>query len=190
MIGGSSGPLRKCFRALRSPRLLQHLPFPPNIRILLSFEHLFQQIFARMTGNISMDIATEKYLPVIHGAMAREHVQPWELTFQVSIVKRKFFLFKVYMVESILGWGSLIPNLKVLKGTLFGAMEHQLTSIFGRNTNRKNHINRTVFIHLVSFKIICTNGKMLIVLNVTDSPVRKVRHILKNESEMLPLVEN
>ena len=179
MIGGSSGPLRKCFWALRSPRLLQHLPFPPNIRILLSFEHLFQQIFARMTGNISMDIATEKYLPVIHGTMAREHAKPWGLIFQVSIVKRKMFLFKVYMVESILGWGSLIPNLKVLKGTLLGAMEH-----------RKSHINRTVFIHLVSFKIICTNGKMLIVLNVTDSPVRKVRHILKNESEMLPLVEN
>lgn len=134
-----------------------------------------------------MDIATEKYLPVIHGAMAREHAQPWELIFQVSIVKRKMFLFKVYMVESILGLGSLIPN---LKGTLLGAMEHHLTSIFGRNTNRKNHINRTVFIHLVSFKIICTNGKMLIVLNVTDSLVRKVRHILKNESEMLPLVEN
>lgn len=134
-----------------------------------------------------MDIATEKYLPVIHGAMAREHAQPWELIFQVSIVKRKMFLFKVYMVESILGLGSLIPN---LKGTLLGAMEHHLTSIFGRNTNRKNHINRTVFIHLVSFKIICTNGKMLIVLNVTDSLVRKVRHSLKNESEMLPLVEN
>ena len=75
---------------------------------MLSFEHLFQQIFARMTGNISMDIATEKYLPVIHGAMAREHAQPWELIFRVSIVKRKMFLFKVYMVESILGWGSLI----------------------------------------------------------------------------------
>ena len=134
-----------------------------------------------------MDIATEKYLPVIHGAMAREHAQPWELIFQVSIVKRKMFLFKVYMVESILGLGSLIPN---LKGTLLGAMEHHLTSIFGRNTNRKNHINRTVFIHLVSFKIICTNGKMLIVLNVTDSLVRKVRHSLKNESEMLLLVEN
>ena len=134
-----------------------------------------------------MDIATEKYLPVIHGAMAREHAKPWELIFQVSIVKRKMFLFKVYMVESILGLGSLIPN---LKGTLHGAMEHHLTSIFGRNTNRKNHINRTVFIHLVSFKIICTNGKMLIVLNVTDSLVRKVRHSLKNESEMLPLVEN
>ena len=134
-----------------------------------------------------MDIATEKYLPVIHGAMAREHAKPWELIFQVSIVKRKMFLFKVYMVESILGLGSLIPN---LKGTLLGAMEHHLTSIFGRNTNRKNHINRTVFIHLVSFKIICTNGKMLIVLNVTDSLVRKVRHSLKNESEMLPLVEN
>ena len=107
-----------------------------------------------------MDIASEKYLPVILGPMVREYAQPWKLIYQVSIAKKKMFMFRVYTAENILGWDSLIPNLKVPKGPLIGAMEHHLTSISGRKTNQKNHTNRTVFIHSVSFKITGTSGKM------------------------------
>ena len=130
-------------------------------------------MFATMTGHILMDIATEKYLPVIHGLTARVHAQHWELISLAFIIKRKMFMFKVYMAGNIPGWDSLIST---LKGHLFGAMEHHLTFIIGRNTNQITFATRTVFIHLVSYKIISTNGTMLIVPTVTDSPVRKVKH--------------
>ena len=137
-----------------------------------TFNHLFQML-ARVTGYILMDIATEKYLPVIRGLTARVHAQHWELISPAFIVKRKMFMFKIYTAGNILGWGSLIST---LKGHLCGAMEHHLTFFIGRNTNQITSTTRTVFIHLVSFKIISTNGTMLIVPTVTDSPVRKVKH--------------
>ena len=55
-----------------------------------------------------MDIVTGKYLRVIRGPTARVHAQPWGLIFPVSKVKKRMFMFKVYMAGSILGWGSLI----------------------------------------------------------------------------------
>ena len=136
------------------------------------FYHLFQ-MFARMTGHILMAIATEKYLPVIRGQTAKVHAQHWELISPAFKIKRKMFMFKVYTAGNILGWDSLIST---LKGHLCGAIEHHLAFIIGRNTNQIAFTTRTVFIHLVSFKIISTNGTLLIVPTVTDLLVRKVKH--------------
>ena len=139
-------------------------------------------MFVRRNGSISMDIVTGKYLLVIRGPTARVHAQPWGLIFPVSTVKKKMFMFKVYMMGSILG--------SELKGNLYGAMEHRTTSITGRNTSQTTFTMRTVFIRLVSFKIIDTNGTMLIAVTVTDSLVRKVRHNFRAKLNLATVMKN
>ena len=65
-------------------------------------------MFAMMAGPISKAIATEKYLPVIHGVTAREHALHLEPIFPVFTVRKKMYISKVYTVENTLGWASLI----------------------------------------------------------------------------------
>jgi len=57
-----------------------------------------------MTGLISKDIATVKYLPATRGVAAKGHALLWELTFPVSTAKKKMFMFKIYTAENGLGW--------------------------------------------------------------------------------------
>jgi len=56
-----------------------------------------------MAGRTSKDIATEKFLYVIRGVVAKGHALHWELVFQVSTARKKMCMFKVYTVESIHG---------------------------------------------------------------------------------------
>jgi len=60
-------------------------------------------MFVRMTGPISKDIATEKYLPVIRGVAAKGPALHWELIFQVSTVRKKMCMSRVYTVEKSRG---------------------------------------------------------------------------------------
>ena len=57
-----------------------------------------------MTGPISTDIATEKYLRVTRGVVAKEHVPHWGLTFPVFTIRKKMFTSKVFTAENTLGW--------------------------------------------------------------------------------------
>ena len=126
---------------------------------------------ARLAGPILKDTVTDEWLPVTHGVAARGHVQHWELTSPVSIAKKKMSMSKVYTVGNTLGWAS---RMSTLKGHLCGAMAQHSTSITGQNINQMILVTRIVFILLVSFKIISTNGTMSTVQTVTGSPVRKV----------------
>ena len=126
---------------------------------------------ARLAGPILKDTVTDEWLPVTHGVVARGHVQHWELTSPVSIAKKKMSMCKVYTVGNTLGWAS---QMSTLKENLCGAMAQHSTSISGQNINQTILVMRIVFIHLVSFKIISTNGTMSTVQTVTGSPVRKV----------------
>lgn len=85
------------------------------------------------------------------------------------------FTFKVYTVGNILGWAS---PMSTLKEHLSGAMGHRLTSIIGRQTNQTTFTMKTVFIHLVSSRVISTNGTMSIARNATDLPARGVRALI------------
>jgi len=114
-------------------------------------------MFVRMTGPISKDIATGKYLPVIHGVVAKGPALHWEQIFQVSTAKKKTYTFRVYTVESTLGWACLIST---LKGHLCGAMEHLLTFTTGRNTSQTTFTMKTVFTLLGSFKATSMSGTM------------------------------
>ena len=126
-----------------------------------------------MTGPILRDTVTERCLPVIRGVAARGNVPHLELIFPVFIVRKKTFISKVYTVEKILGWASLIS---ILRGHSCGAMEHRLTFITGRNTSQTTFIVRTVSILLGFFKVITTNGMMSIAQTATDTPARKVQY--------------
>ena len=149
-----------------------------GFKVTLFSLHLFLQMFARMTGPFSKDIATEKYPLVIRGAAVRGHVLHWEPISPVFTVKKKMYISKVFTAENSLGWASLIST---LKGNLCGAMEHRLTSITGRSTSQITSTMRTVFILLVFFKITITNGMMSIAQTVTDSLARKasLRHLIR-----------
>jgi len=114
-------------------------------------------MFVRMTGPISKDIATGKYLPVIRGVVAKGPALHWELIYQVSTVRKKTCMFRVYMVGNTLGWACLIST---LKGHLCGAMEHLLTFITGRNTNQTTFEMKIVFTLLGSFKATSMSGMM------------------------------
>ena len=124
-----------------------------------------------MTGPILRDTVIERCLPVIRGVAAEGHVLHLELIFPVSTVRKKMFTFKVYTVENTLGWASLISTLKEHS---YGATEHRLTFITGRNTSQTTFMTRTVFILLGSFKVISTNGMMSIVQIATNTPAKKV----------------
>ena len=65
-----------------------------------------------------------------------------------------------------------------------------MTSITGRITSQTTFTMRTVFIRLVSFKIIDTNGTMLIAVTVTDSLVRKVRHNFRAKLNLATVMKN
>ena len=65
-----------------------------------------------------------------------------------------------------------------------------MTSITGRNTSQTTFTMRTVFIRLVSFKIIDTNGTMLTAVTVTDSLVRKVRHNFRAKLNLAVVMKN
>ena len=86
-----------------------------------------------MTGRISKDTATVKYLPVIHGVAAKGHALLWGLTFPVFAAKRKMFMFKIYTAENGLGWVCLIST---QKEHLCGVMEHHMTSIIGQRSSQ------------------------------------------------------
>ena len=124
-----------------------------------------------MTGRISMAIATVKHHPAIHGVAAKGHALRWELIFQVSTVRRKMCIFKVYMAENSHGWACLTLT---LKEHLCGAMEHLLTFTTGRDTNQTTFTIRTVFILLVSSRVTSSNGTMSIAQTATVLLARKV----------------
>ena len=111
----------------------------------------------RMTGPISKDIATEKYLHLIRGLVAKGPALHWELTFQVSTVRKKTRMFKVYTVERTLGWACRISS---LKEHLCGAMEHLVTFITGQNTSQTTFTMRIVLTLSGSFKVTNINGTM------------------------------
>lgn len=124
-----------------------------------------------MTGRISKDIATVKYLPVIRGVAAKGHALFWELIFLVSTAKRKMFMFKIYTAANGLGWACLTST---LKEHLCGVMGYHMISIIGQRGNQTTSTTRTAFIPLASFKTTNTNGMMLIARTVTDLLARKV----------------
>ena len=117
------------------------------------------------------DIATAKYLYVIRGVEAKEHVPHLELIFPASTARKRMCMFKVYRVVNSLGWACLTST---QKGLLCGVTEHLWTSITGRKINQTTFTIRIVFMLLVSFKIISMNGMISIALTVTDLPARRV----------------
>ena len=137
-----------------------------------------------MTGNISEDIATVKYLHVIRGVAVKGHAQYRELIFPVSTARRKMCMSKVCTVGNSLGWASRILTLRDLS---CGAMEHLMTSITGRKNNQTTFVIRIVFIPLVSLRTITTNGTISTVQTVIDSPARKVRLEYRSSSDRLIL---
>ena len=122
-----------------------------------NFRAFQSQMCVRMIGPISKDIATEKYLHAIRGVVAKEPALHWELIFQVSTVRKKTCIFKVYTVERTLGWACRIST---LKEHLCGAMEHLLTFITGQNTSQTTFTMKIVFTLLGSFKVTNINGTM------------------------------
>ena len=126
---------------------------------------------ARMAGPILKDTVTDEWLPVTRGVAARGHVQHLELISPAYTAKKKMYMCKVYTVGNTLGWDS---RMSTLKEHFCGAMAQHSTSITGQNINQTILVTRIVFILLVSFKIISTNGTMSTVQTVTGSPVRKV----------------
>lgn len=130
-----------------------------------------EQTFARKTGSTSEDIATEKLLTVVHGASVREHAPYRELIFRVSTVKKKMCSFKVCTEEKSLGWACLIST---QKESLYGPMEHLLTSITGQNSNQTTLAIKIVYILWVFLKIMTMNGMMSTARTATDLLVRKV----------------
>ena len=117
------------------------------------------------------DIATAKYLHVIRGVVAKEHVPHLELIFPASTARKRMCMFKVYTVVNTLGWACLTST---QKGLLCGVTGHLWTSITGRKINQTTSTIRIVFIPLVSLKIKAMNGTISIVATVTDLPARKV----------------
>ena len=117
------------------------------------------------------DIATAKYLHVIRGVEAKEHVPHLELIFLASTARKRMCMFKVYMVVNSLGWACLTST---RKGLLSGVTGHLWTSFTGRKINQTTFTIRIVFILLVSCKIIAMNGMISIVEIVTDLLARRV----------------
>jgi len=109
---------------------------------------------------------------VIRGVEARESALLWEPIFPVSTAKRKMSMFKTYTVENTLGWACLIST---LKGRLFGAMEHLLTSITGQSTNQTTFAMKIVSTPLGLFVVMSTNGTTSIAQTATNLRARKVR---------------
>ena len=116
-----------------------------------------------------------------HGVTAKAHALHWDLIFPASTARKKMFMFKVYMVENILGWACLMWT---LRGHLSGAMGRPLTSNIGPKTNQTTFMMKTVFTLLVSSRVMNTNGTMWIAQTATDSPARKVRALILLEKEL------
>ena len=114
-----------------------------------------QTAFVTTTGIISEGIAIDKWLHVIRGAAAKENAPRRELTFPAYVTKKKTFLFKVCMVESIPGWGSMIS---ALKGILRGAIRANPNLGVGQRANQTTMAMKIVFILLASSKTIITSG--------------------------------
>ena len=85
------------------------------------------------------------------------HALRLALIFPASTIKRKMSMFNLFTAESTLGWGSLTST---LKGRLFGAMEHPLTSTIGLRANQATLEMKTVFIPWDYVVIKNTNGTM------------------------------
>ena len=116
---------------------------------------ILQTAVAKTTGTISITIATMKWLHAITGTTAIELVAVSKLTFPAYVTKKKTFLFKVCMVESIPGWGSMIS---ALKGILRGAIRANPNLGVGQRANQTTMAMKIVFILLASSKIIITDG--------------------------------
>jgi len=80
-------------------------------------------------------------------------------------------MFKTYTVENTPGWACLIST---LKGRLFGAMEHRLTSITGQSTSQTTFVMKIASTPLGLFEITSTNGMMSIVQTATGSLAKKI----------------
>lgn len=133
-------------------------------------------MFVRIIGPIAKAIATEKYLPVIRQVAVKEPALHWQLIFQVFTVRKKTCMFRVYTVESTLGWACLIST---VKGHLSGAMEHLLTFIIGRNTSQTTFTMRIVFTFLGSFKTTSMNGTISTAQPPTDFLAGEVTFMVK-----------
>ena len=124
-----------------------------------------------MTGSILKDTATEKYLPVIPGAMVRVFVPHWEPTSPVFTAKKRMCSYKTYTTEKMVG---LVCLTSILKERSFGVMEAHLTSITGQLINLTTFTMRIVFILLAYLRITNTNGMMSTVQPVISTAARKV----------------
>ena len=72
----------------------------------------YRQTFAKKAGSTSEDTATEKLLPAVHGASAREHALFKELIFPAFTVKKKMCSFKVCTEKKNLSWACLTSTQK------------------------------------------------------------------------------
>ena len=126
-------------------------------RLTMILFFFLEQTFARKAGSTSEDIDTEKLLPVVHGASVREHARYKEQIFPVSTAKKKMCSFKVCTEEKSPGWACLTST---QKESLYGPMEHLLTSVTGQNSNQTILPIKIVYILWVFLKIMTMNGMM------------------------------
>ena len=137
--------------------------------------HAFCSIGRHLRKRQTEDTATERLLPAVHGASAREHALFKELIFTAFTVKKKMCSFKVCTEEKNLGWACLTST---QKERLYGPMEPILTSITGQTIDQTTLPIRIACIFWVFFKIMTMNGMISTARTVTDLLVRKLSQII------------